>query len=89
MIGDKFRDGLSQLLEIAGNKRTVMVCAEGLFRPGRRRLACAFLLVNGVTVRHICPNGEVQLHKLSGGAKLTGQNISYPETYPLFDTEGS
>src|SRR5690348_10838294 len=38
MLTEPFREGIDKLLELAGRKRTAIVCAEGLFWQCHRRL---------------------------------------------------
>jgi hypothetical protein len=57
MLTKEFRQGIEKLLEIARQKRTAILCAEGLFWRCHRRLVSDFLVANGVTVQHIMPTG--------------------------------
>ena len=87
MTTDGFQQGVAKLLAIAGNRRTAIMCAEGLFWQCHRRLVSDHLLANGVTVLHIFPNGELQPHKLTPGAKLGNGTVTYPGPATLFDTD--
>ena len=49
MATDEFQQGVAKLLVIAGNRRTAIMCAEGLYWQCHRRLVCDHLLANGVT----------------------------------------
>jgi uncharacterized protein (DUF488 family) len=62
-----------------------MMCAESSFRQCHRWLVSDFLLANGVSVRHIIPNGQLEPHNLSEGAKMQNGKVTYPESHPLFD----
>jgi uncharacterized protein (DUF488 family) len=85
MATDDFRQGISKLLEIAGNHRAAILCAEGLYWQCHRRLVSDYLLANGVTVQHIFPGGEVKPHKLTSGAKIGNGIVTYPGQPTLFD----
>lgn len=52
MLTDEFRDAVKKLLELARNKRTAILCAEGLFWQCHRRLVSGFSVANGVTNLH-------------------------------------
>ena len=84
MLTDEFRQGVEKLLEIARQKRTAIMCAEGLFWQCHRRLVSDFLVANGVTVQHIMPTGELRPHKLTGGAVIEGRQVTYPGEKSLF-----
>jgi hypothetical protein len=58
MLTDEFRKGVHELLEIARQRRTAILCAEGLFWRCHRRLVSDFLMANGVTVQHIMPHAH-------------------------------
>jgi uncharacterized protein (DUF488 family) len=85
MLGDEFRKGADRLLESDQNNRAVIMCAESSFRQCHRRLVSDFLLANGVSVQHIIPNGQLEPHNLSEGAKMQDAKVTYPECHPLFD----
>lgn len=84
MLTDEFREGVEKLLEIARQKRTAIMCAEGLFWQCHRRLVCDFLTANGVTVQHIMPSGELEPHKLTRGAVIEEGRVTYPGEKSLF-----
>jgi hypothetical protein len=84
MLSDEFREGVEKLLEIARRKRTAIMCAEGLFWQCHRRLVSDFLVANGVTVQHIMPGGELRPHKLTTGAVIEGERVTYPGEKSLF-----
>lgn len=85
MLGDEFRVGADQLLELAKNKRVAIMCAEKSFHDCHRKLTSDFLVANGVSVQHILADGTLERHKLSDGSKVEGGTVTYPESYPLFD----
>jgi uncharacterized protein (DUF488 family) len=84
MLTDEFREGVARLLEVAHQKRTVILCAEGLFWRCHRRLVSDFLAANGVTVQHIMPGGELRPHELTRGAVVEGGKVTYPGERSLF-----
>jgi len=84
MLTDEFRAGVEKLLEVAGQKRTAIMCAEGLFWQCHRRLVSDLLVANGVTVEHIMPSGELRPHTLTKGAVVEGERVTYPGERSLF-----
>jgi uncharacterized protein (DUF488 family) len=78
MLTDDFRQGVEKLLDLARQKPTAMMCAEGLFWRCHRRLVSDFLVANGVTVQHIMPTGELRPHKLTNGAVVARGSVTYP-----------
>jgi uncharacterized protein (DUF488 family) len=84
VLTNEFREGVEKLLEIARQKRTAIMCAEGLFWQCHRRLVSDFLIANGVTVQHIMPSGELRPHKLTSGAVVADGQVTYPGERSLF-----
>jgi uncharacterized protein (DUF488 family) len=84
MLTDEFRQGVAKLLEVARQKRTAMLCAEGLFWQCHRRLVSDFLTAKGVRVQHILPTGDVRPHQLTNGAVIEGGQVTYPGEKSLF-----
>ncbi len=84
MLTAEFREGVEKLLEVARQKRTAIMCAEGLFWQCHRRLVSDFLAANGVTVQHIMPSGELRPHRLTSGAVIEGGRVTYPGEKSLF-----
>ncbi len=84
MRTEEFREWVRTLLEVARQKRTAIMCAEGLFWRCHRRLVSDFLAANGVTVQHIMPSGELRPHKLTNGAVIESGQVTYPGEKSLF-----
>jgi uncharacterized protein (DUF488 family) len=84
MLTDEFADGMKKLLEVAGQKRTAIMCAEGLFWQCHRRLVSDFLVASGVAVQHIMLSGELRPHELTRGAVIKGGRVAYPGEKSLF-----
>src|SRR5262249_55081388 len=84
MTTDEFRGGVKALLDVAQQKRTAIMCAEGLFWQCHRRLVSDFLVANGVTVQHIMPAGKLRPHKLTHGAVVENGQVTYLGEKSLF-----
>ena len=85
MLTESFRAGADQLLEMAKNKTTAIMCAEKSFQDCHRQLTSDFLVANGGIVQHILADGTLEPHKLHELAKLEENKVTYPERHPLFD----
>ena len=85
MATDEFTLGVKRLMEIAGQHRTSIMCAEGDYRHCHRQLLSDHLVANGVTVQHILPSGGIQPHKLTAGVKVVDGLATYPGQPTLFD----
>jgi uncharacterized protein (DUF488 family) len=84
MLTDEFRGGVEELLEVSRQKRSAIMCAEGLFWQCHRRLVSDYLVANGVTVQHIMPSGGLRPHKLTSGALIEDGQVTYPGEKSLF-----
>jgi len=78
MPTEPFREGVRQLLEEAGRKRTAFMCSESVFWRCHRRLVSDYLLARGIIVQHIMPSGEMRPHTLTSGAKVADGEVTYP-----------
>lgn len=78
MATPEFHEAIGSLLELAGRRRTAFMCSEGLYWRCHRRLVSVYLLAQGITVRHILPDGELRPHALTEGARIEGGEVSYP-----------
>ena len=79
MHTEGFREGVWELLAVAGERPTAFMCSEGVFWRCHRRLVADYLLVNGITVQHIMPSGVLRPHTLTEGAKVEAGELTYPQ----------
>lgn len=87
MLTETFQSAFDELVDLAEAKRTAIMCSESVFWRCHRRLVSDFALGSGATVKHIFPDGRVQEHRLTSGAKpLPGEptQIIYPGEPRLF-----
>jgi len=87
MASGEFRQGVAKLIEIAQNRRTSIMCAEGDYRHCHRRLLSDYLVANGISVLHVSPTGEVKSHKRTPGARIVAGMVTYPGQPTLFDMD--
>jgi uncharacterized protein (DUF488 family) len=78
MQTESFRTAINQLLSETDEKRTALMCSESVFWRCHRRLVSDFLLMQGITVQHIMPTGELKPHTLTEGAQIHSGQLSYP-----------
>ena len=58
----EFREGLDRLLRAAGTNRVALLCRErDPLECHRFHLICRYLRPLGLDIRHILPNGEVEM----------------------------
>lgn len=78
MASPGFRAALRDLEALAGERRSAIMCAEGLWWRCHRRLVSDALVVRGWEVRHIAPDGREAAHQLTGFAEVRGAELVYP-----------
>lgn len=78
MATEPFREGVRQLLEGAGERRTAFMCSESVFWRCHRRLVSDYLVAKGISVQHIMPSGELRPHTLTTGGKVVDGEVTYP-----------
>jgi uncharacterized protein (DUF488 family) len=86
----EFRKGIDRLIELAGEKRTAIMCAEAVPWRCHRGLIGDALLVRGVLVDDIMSATNRREHVMTRFAKVRGEEITYPaeETLELFAKAG-
>ena len=80
MLMEEFRQGIQELLGVAAGKPTAFMCSESVFWRCHRRLVADYLFVNGITVQHIMPSGQLRPHTLTEGAKVEAGELIYLPT---------
>lgn len=77
METERFLSALTRLVDTLQHKTAIM-CSETLWwRCHRRLIADAAVLLHGVDVRHIMPNGRTQGHALTQGVRREGDTLRY------------
>ncbi len=79
MLTKGFREGIRELLAVAGGKPTAFMCSESVFWRCHRRLVADYLLVSGIIVQHIMSARELRPHTLTEGAKVEAGVLTYPQ----------
>jgi uncharacterized protein (DUF488 family) len=78
MQTEEFEKGLEALIGLAGQKKTVILCAEAVPWKCHRSLIADALFVRGITVLHIMSRSSVRPHALTPWAEVIGTAITYP-----------
>jgi uncharacterized protein (DUF488 family) len=73
----EFSVGIEKLSELAGKRRSAIMCSEGLWWRCHRRIVADYLTVRGWEIRHIMPNGKLAAHSLPAFARVNGTRIIY------------
>ncbi len=74
----EFQEALAELLELARRETTAIMCAEGLPWRCHRWFLSDLLLLQGFTVLHILPDGNLRPHRLHPLARKEGRWVVYP-----------
>jgi len=78
MLTDEFRAAVSELLSIAAESRTVIMCAEKFLWKCHRRLLSDYLFAQGAEVIHIIEPDRTSIHKLTQGVVVDQKrNVIY------------
>lgn len=79
MLTSEFRAGIDELLALAREQPTAIMCAEAVYWRCHRRLVSDWLVAHGIDVQHIMDAGHLRPHTLTPGAVLTGGgDLNYP-----------
>jgi len=80
MMSGAFKDAASQLILLAEQGPTAMMCAEKLYWRCHRLLVSDYLTSLGHEVCHIIDDKTLTPHRLSQAARVSDGILSYPET---------
>jgi uncharacterized protein (DUF488 family) len=84
----EFEEALDELMSIAQQGRTAIMCAEGNPFRCHRTLVADALMVRGVNVEHISSRKSARPHAMTPFAHLKGTRITYPASPALKSGEG-
>jgi len=77
MQSPEFQEALAELLRLAREHPTALMCAEGLPWRCHRWFLADLLLVRGLRVIHILPDGSLREHRLHPLARPAGDHLIY------------
>ena len=78
MESAEFRSALDELEDLARERRTAFMCAEGPWWRCHRQLIADALLARGWDVHHVMPDGRLEQHRLTPFAIAEGGAVTYP-----------
>jgi len=78
MQTEEFEQGLTDLIDLAGKSRVVVMCAEAVPWRCHRWLIADALVIRGIGVEHIISRTSRRIHKLTTFARVTDGRIAYP-----------
>jgi uncharacterized protein (DUF488 family) len=78
MQTSEFAQNLEALIELAGQERIAVMCAEAVPWRCHRSLLADALVARGVAVRHILTEKGAEPHALTDFAHLEGTRVTYP-----------
>lgn len=78
MQTDEFKEGLKELIKIAKNKITVIMCSEAVPWRCHRSMVADALIVHDFIVFDIFSETNVRPHDLTSFAKVAEDEITYP-----------
>ena len=72
-----FAAGLVELLDLARQRPTTILCAEAVPWRCHRQLIADALVARGIEVRHIVGQAAPASHRLTAFARLEGERVLY------------
>jgi len=82
MDSDEFKKGIADLLTLAQQKPTAIMCAEALWWRCHRGLIADYLKVNGADVIHIIDATHADPHPYTSAARIIQGELSYQGLLP-------
>jgi uncharacterized protein (DUF488 family) len=77
-LSDPFENGLEDLIALADERRTAVMCSEAVWWRCHRRIIADYLLARGREVFHLMGAGRVTPATLTPGAETRGDHLVYP-----------
>lgn len=74
----EFEKGLRRLIQLARQKKSVVMCAEAVPWRCHRSLIADALTARGIRAAHILSGKRVQVHTLTPFARVQGKRVTYP-----------
>ena len=74
----EFTKNLEELLPLAKDRRTAVMCAESVPWRCHRSLIADALTARGIPVQHIMSATKANPHKLTSFARIDGERVTYP-----------
>lgn len=79
MLTDEFSMAIRELVSVASNSRTAIMCAERFYWRCHRMLISDFLVAHGVRVEHVLDSANLRVHEMTKGSVVTDEKkVLYP-----------
>jgi uncharacterized protein (DUF488 family) len=87
MQSAEFQKALEELISVAQQQPTAIMCSEALPHKCHRRIISDALIARGWRVLHLLSPRRIEQHTLTPFAALHGSDVTYPSEscHPLFD----
>lgn len=77
MDTDDFKKGIDELVAMAREKRTAIMCSEAVWWRCHRSMISDYLKAAGVTVEHIIGPGKAEIHPFTSAANIVDGRLVY------------
>ena len=77
METEEFKEGIRDLITIARQESTAIMCAESLWWRCHRSLIADYLKAEGATVIHILAEQKTEVHPFTSAARIVDGKLSY------------
>lgn len=77
LASEEFADGLQELLALASQRRTTLMCAEAVWWRCHRALIADVLTVRGIEVVHILDARHAVVHPMTAPARVVQGELNY------------
>jgi uncharacterized protein (DUF488 family) len=84
-LSDEFQRGLEQLLAIAAERSTAIMCAEAVWWRCHRRIIADYLMLRGRNVLHLMGEGRAEPARMTPGAEERDGRLVYPAPNAIAD----
>jgi uncharacterized protein (DUF488 family) len=75
---EEFAEGLEELIDLAQQERTTLMCAEAVWWRCHRRLIADVLILRGIEVIHILDATHATPHSITPPARVVNGKLAYP-----------
>jgi uncharacterized protein (DUF488 family) len=77
METEEYKQGIEELLAVASQDRTAIMCAEAVWWRCHRSLIADYLKAQGLLVTHIIDSTHTQPHPYTSAARIVDGSLSY------------
>ena len=82
MESAEFEKGIEELIELARDRRTAIMCAEAVWWRCHRSLIADYLKAHGLEVIHIVDASRSEPHPYTAAARIVEGQLSYAGLFP-------